>query len=821
MSSLDTSSPISPLKSRPRMWKSPNNFSMSSSKSSKNLSSLQKDKEFRARATIRKLLEDEANKNEELAEENDILSKQIKSLIALLVEKDEKITNLNKNEQNPKEKVEEFVYKLDRFIKRKLRLYVIFGFCKVFYENVRKNQLFREFSLKNKRICRIGLRFCQEGLQRIVKKSKINVRRLRKVLNKRLRIVFSEILLQKCGFRYALKFFEILQCRVRGRNCVQRLRDCWKRWVRYGKIIKNINRYNTGGKNINGIDSKYAGLLLLKSIISCQKQKYFLEIIKSLLKTSLSRSIYHTNALRLSLIQNPSTKDLSSLSNSISDLLESSNQILSHQSSYTETLSKLDSDISFLTTENSTLTNTLSSETQKLQDLSSTLESSTKHYQTLQEKASGQIKLLESFASKSSNFQSKYDQESSTLHEKIKKQQDFMKAAHTKLQQLIDKHKQMTEENDLIKNKSSTIQLTIKKIHENYAKVVEEKAKFQASENGTKNELGSLYHTSQVLEDEIATLKSQLKNLVNELGNLKEEYGNKLLIIENLQGKISEYEEYDEHLAGEIQNLEQEIEKEYETKEFKLQECQAEIQTTKDLIVKSRKDIENLKSQIKETSAKNKFYPQKPLEEYSVISKKHEESKKVLANLKNSVLTITSAIASNQKEISETKLVLRARKEDIEKKKLENSLLENKISLISINMQESRKNHKVKQKNKGELENYCKTLELQLQKLRENHVKQTSFDVEHLKGDIITMGVQAEKMEKELIYVKEEAKQRRLEVAQVKPEIENYANILAALEEKIAENEDRMLQVEVERDKIRAETKIVRSRYINLIAGLG
>ncbi|OMJ67137.1 hypothetical protein SteCoe_35787 [Stentor coeruleus] len=819
MSSLDTSSPISPLKSRPRIWKSPNNFIMSSSKSSKSISSLQKDKEIRARITIRKLLEDEANKNEELAEENEILSKQIKSLIALLVEKDEKIMDLNKNEQNPKEKIEEFVYKIDRIIKKKLRLFVAFGFCKVFHEKTRKNNLFKEFFLRNKRICRIGLRFCHEGIQRIVKKSKINVRRLNKILNKRLRIVFNDILLQKSGFNHTLKFFEILQCRIKGINCVQKLRNYWKRWIRYNKTIKSINRYNRGGITINSIDSKYAGFLLVKSVISCQKQKYFLDIRKSLLRKSFSKSNFHTNALRLSLTQNSSSKNLSTLFNSITDLFETTNQILSRQSSYTETISKLDYEITFLTTENSTLTNTLSSKTEKLQNLSSTLETSSKHYQTLQEKASDQIQLLETFTSKSSNFQSKYDQESSSLHEKIKKQQDFIKAAHTKLQQLINKQKQMTEENDLIKNQSTSIQMTIQKIHKNYAKVVEEKAKFQVSENETKNELGSLYHTSQVLENETNTLKSQLKNLISELENLKEEYGNKLLTIENLEGKISEYKEYDEHLAGEIQNLEQEIDKEYETKEFKLQECQAEIQTTKDLISKARKDMENLKSQLKEVSDKNKFYSQKPFEEYSVVTKKYEESKKVLTNLKNSVLTISSSIASNQKEISETKFAIRASKEDIEKKKLENSLLENKISLVSINMQENKKNKKVKRKNREELETYIKTLELQLQKLRENHLKQTNYDVEHLKGEIIIMGIQAEKMERELIYVKEEAAQRRLEVAQVKPEIENYANILAALEEKIAENEDRMLQVEVERDKIKAEIKIVRNRYINMIAG--
>ena len=50
-----------------------------------------------------------------------------------------------------------------------------------------------------------------------------------------------------------------------------------------------------------------------------------------------------------------------------------------------------------------------------------------------------------------------------------------------------------------------------------------------------------------------------------------------------------------------------------------------------------------------------------------------------------------------------------------------------------------------------------------------------------------------------------------MEVAQVKPEIENYRINLAAMEQKIAENELKIRETENERDKLPTEGKSLRT----------
>ena len=56
-------------------------------------------RENKGKTIIKKLLEDETNKTEELLDENEVLSKNIKALIVLLVEKDEKLKSLESSHQ--------------------------------------------------------------------------------------------------------------------------------------------------------------------------------------------------------------------------------------------------------------------------------------------------------------------------------------------------------------------------------------------------------------------------------------------------------------------------------------------------------------------------------------------------------------------------------------------------------------------------------------------------------------------------------------------------------------------------------------------------
>ena len=173
-------------------------------------------------------------------------------------------------------------------------------------------------------------------------------------------------------------------------------------------------------------------------------------------------------------------------------------------------------------------------------------------------------------------------------------------------------------------------------------------------------------------------------------------------------------------------------------------------------------------------------------------------------------------INSLQKEISELSLLTKQKKTMTEKVKTENSVLLNKIALASLNIQENQKIFNKKHKAKEELENYIQILEQQASKLSIAKTKHSSYEAETIQYEIQELRINAERLEKELAYVKEEAAQRRKEVSQVLPEINNYANILAAIEEKIAENDSKILETGIEKERIRAEAKALKARYIVL-----
>ena len=73
-------------------------------------------------------------------------------------------------------------------------------------------------------------------------------------------------------------------------------------------------------------------------------------------------------------------------------------------------------------------------------------------------------------------------------------------------------------------------------------------------------------------------------------------------------------------------------------------------------------------------------------------------------------------------------------------------------------------------------------------------------------------------LQNELEECKLEAMDSRQEVAKVCAEIENYASILEAMEEKLIEAEERVKICEQQKEEAVAEVKAVRQRYINMIS---
>ena len=746
MSKLSPSKCISPVKLKKKQYKNISKELFSSPKSSTSLPSCHNEKEQRARAAIRKLLEDEANKNEELGEENDLLEKQIKSLVRLLVEKDEKLSNL-KTSIPERHKLTDIDFTL---LNKNIKLKTLFALNRIkafiCYCSIEKNQEFiKSFTKNSKKTIAFN------GLNSII-------------TNKLNSFVLKLLLIWKYNRLPNYKIFHLIE------------------------VIKKLFR------------KKFF------SLFPKTKSKALAFSIKEIFKKQLKYSI---NAIKLNVLYsdiNISQKKIYELNNEFTLITEHTESCKSENAIYQQKLKDLLLELD----DQKKITIHLSEEITR----------SDKFYYELHEKINVNSLELSYYQNENKISSMKFNQENTNLQEKLKNQQEFLQTAHQKLQQLIDHSEKIAKENELIIQKNVYLQNNIKKIHENHSSIINEKTSLINLENNSNSELDSLINASKALEEELEVIKGKIKSSSSELNSLKNEYLEILQTIEENKNQIDKSQELEENIKAEICRFENDIENEYEVKELNINECNIEIQDIKEQYNKSREEIENLKYQIKEINSKSKTTVYKTSEEAILINKRYEENKKNLNVIKGNIFNLSSSNTNLQKELQEIKTNIKQKKELIKRKKEENAELQNELGYISKNIRESEKMNKNKQKSKEDLENYIKVLEQQVQKLQNGINRQKSHDLEQVINENEYLSMKVEKLEQELAYVNEEAGQRRQEVAQVMPEIENYAHILAAIEGKIAENENKIMKNEIDQEKFRTEINALRTRYISLISEL-
>lgn len=862
---------------RPKMRSAGTTFVAESVQVRPNLASEQKNRENRTKAAIKHLLESEAERNEELAEDNLIIEKQIKALIGLLVEKDEKIKLLQG--QKPEKRfffkfgAEDFVSALDKIQKRhsfkrfsqffvnlekldvrilKLKILgnkLIKCFSRGFNE---VNKYFRLLNMNYGVLDRIGKKRIRNYFNYFRKGRIFEAGKLENVTKAVLGL--AQILVRKSELKVIFEQWKkISKTKLQRYYCTMlqsvfrdRLRKMFFRLKKRTLEKLSLDLKEAHKNYLNNFKQKsqqHISLYALNNIVKCKRASdilFFFSVWKQHIQINTNIKLV---PLHQALIQplrkvfkafiNLSKKDnlCKSLKNILTPYIKSyfTQTILilkklkldhlrsaieeSCQSSLSlkDLNNSLVSELSELETENSSMKSKISVLLKEVQEVENSLETTEKHYSVLYQQTNFHLQQLDSYTSQTATLTSKYAEELNNLQIKAKKQQLYIETANNKLQQLIKKHELSHAENSTIITKNQTLQQSLKKMNDNYKKVLEEIKPISDS----KTDLSNLSQTLGLQEEELGSLKFKLKNESNELKNLKAQSNSKSSELEQQKLKATRLEEYLQKTIQDINRLESDLQNEAENKDFRLQELNTQIDSMKFQINKSRDEIENLRIQIKETSAKVK-YPAKLPDELQVASKALETNKNKLSALRDTVSSNTSVFSAAQREMFELKKLIQTKKEEFDKKRIENSLLENKIALAEIGVQESQKQSRFRQKSKEELENYIKTLEQQVSKLNEAIYKQNSQESMIVNNENLALAQKVEKLERELEFFNEEAAQRRMEVAQVKPEIENYQIILAAMEEKIAENESKLRETEMERDKLRAEGKILKDRFLSL-----
>ena len=846
-------------------------------------SSEQKDRETRARVAIKKLLESEAERNEDLSEDNQVIEKQIKSLILLLVEKDLKIRELKI--KRPEKKLAQKLA-LQRFvvwIRKMMKFKAKAGFLSLkgnFLSTEKDGILVRARGKRLKRLFRWTRKYLSVYMRVIKRKFDL----IERVIMSKFRIYFSLIVcsvseLRRDHFRYSARLAKLLIAK----NYSSRLLYFWFSVFKSKTVCKNSSKSKDMKKilchclrrvintkiralfnSLHLYGSKFVIQALKddhKSFLSTYKSKIQLEIYIKILdeickqnnfstasksfnkwKSRLPKSISKLNRFKTlmailihrrfhSIIQISSktylpNKLLFVFSQSLQStfkffqLLYRKNRILAYKKqiaeAYTLCLSAkekqelLESQIEKSDIESKFLHHKKSELESRLTALHNELSSTDSEIIRLKQEIDSNSKKISSLSSPALNS-SKFTQESQTLQLKISQQQDYLNLASSKLNQLIEKHEKLTQENLSIQNHCNLTQQNIEATQQKYSKIIEE----MRAKSEQKNDVQSLAQTYTLLEEELRNLLVVLKSESQESRSAKDELTLKVKHMEQMKSQIEENEEIYQETEFEINRLENELNRESETKEIQLQEIVAEISHVKEKLSKSKEEIEKLNNVIKENSGKAKSIV-KLTEDLHGLQKVYENNRKKLGGLKESSINNVLSISDLQKQIKDIDALVRAHKEENEKKRVEISFLENKIALAELTVQESQKQLQVKLKTRGELENYVKTLEQQVNRLEEACFKQNSQDLNFYNNENTALAQKAERLERELEYFNEEAAQRRREVAQVKPEIENYRIILAAMEEKIAENELKIRETEMEKERFRAETKILRDRLNSL-----
>jgi chromosome segregation ATPase len=837
----------------------------------------QKNKDSRVRVAIKKLLESEAERNEDLKEENQVIEKQIKALVLLLVEKDEKIKGLKVRKVdkrlNKKFAFQRIFYRIQGILNKKKKIAVL----RILNRREWKKLEGVRVALRNEELKKRlfwGFRVFERYF-RVFFKDLAGVQR---VLKKNLRIYFKTLIFPCKSMKISkVKNFSRLISLFQSISTRRSFLSSWFKLLKRKTLpvktesIKNIRNFlcfrlqrtvktylksiifnlKTFCENLNLHSLKTSHKSFLSSYKKNTQQDLNLQVLNFIYKKKITQKSSHflnkwkKKTLKINLksfnLQKIFSKILQKRLNfffrksskkrlptklflifsektwqifRLFQRLYRKNRILAYKKHFSESLEScisakdtfetLESKIEKSEIESRLLSHKVSEQSSELRSLESLCSENNVKLKTLKQN------LLEKHSKLETLLHSPLqNQNLSTLEKKSLQQVEYLEAASSKLHLLQEKHEKLTQENLSIENHSKVLQQSIENSSLKYTKIIEE----SKSRTDQRSDVQSLSQTSNILEEELKNLSFLIKNTSSDLKLLKEKILEKNT--ETLQQEIFNSQAREEEVLFEVNRLESELSRENEGKEKQLQEISSEITHVKEQLKFSKDDIEKLKNFLKESAGKVKNLG-KITEDLNVLKSNFESGRKKLTELKEINFLQQSNLTSLQKKSKELEFSIRSRKDDAEKRRIEISLLENKLVLSELSSQESQKQLKTHQKSKEDLETYTKTLEQQVFRLEEACSKQVSQDITFYTFENAGLSQKVERLEQELLFFNEETAQRRREVAEVKPEIENYRVILAAMEEKIAENELKLKETQLEKQRIQAETKILKERLKSL-----
>ncbi|CAG9316701.1 unnamed protein product [Blepharisma stoltei] len=813
----------------------PNFDAMLSPLSSTNFSIENVEKERKARKKIRYLLDEQAIINEQLADENEILNVQQKSLLKLLITKDKQLESLAASlsstlntSENFKEmdncETQTIIFDgIERIITRKLKSawkrFELGTWAKIkermedqlkiekmnfgamylkhiLVKNHQKNieNVWREFQKPIKTssyLPRIIIRIFEEQMKASIFKLKKNV------INRKIT--------QEKARNFGAKIYYLLQSHSYSKRSLE---HCFKKWSSkqdcsqnvkiLGKVILNLLR--------NQLRLPF-GLIYKSSIIN---------IIDNLKQENQAKYINEAETEIDTFV-----KENSELKEELKIKLDERDFLQSELDSAKQKIKEDENEIQESMIQNAQLKNQI----KKLQDVLAQLQADKSKFQTNDIEQRKQIismtsalESLEEDKEKLFGSLSQANEEIMDLRKELKTQQNEKDFFKNELDTAKQKIKEYEDERQVSVLQNAQLKGQIKKIQDMFAQLQTEKSKFQANDIEQRKQIISLSSAIENLEEDKEQLFQKLSQANEEITDLRVQINecaqSNELLSSNLQFYMKQEKEIQKHLKESEDEIESKSNLLYQ-KENDLQKLNETNQSLRNQLNQVKKEIENLQ----QNPDKNKI--KQLIKENSQLNAKIEELQK-------------SSEKRNNKEIAELKGELKKYQEISQQANHDNSLLHHELELVTNELnsiQEERNqllqvikekqtiHHQKSESQVQAMRDYCNNLEQKVQSLQTavNKSKKYENEVEELKERNESLEEKVAKLQAELEEVNEVAITSRKQIVLVTAEIENYASIFGIMEEKITETEERLKKAEHERDMAKLETQTIRQRYINKI----
>ena len=379
--------------------------------------------------------------------------------------------------------------------------------------------------------------------------------------------------------------------------------------------------------------------------------------------------------------------------------------------------------------------------------------------------------------------------------------------------------------NEIMKNENegrasalqfTQLQASYKKAQEMYTVSISDKNRLQALEMEAKKQ-------KIFLAGKIDSFSEEKEGLIEKLNNNSAESS---LITEQIHKKIREYEEFktvlhelqdrEENLIQKKRALQINLDEECDLKNSLLFHKQNEARKLKDAIATNKIQIDSLVKDLKSTANQGEMDKQaKTQEDYNNIYSKVEEISKEIRAESNKH---TSLVAYSQKLVLKKQQFLEEYKNISEL--LSNISEENNILYSQISNVETDQKRSITEDPGDSIESlseYANSLEINIKELTVNLSQ--SPECETYAHEKIKLENKIKSLQSQLNGCNEFAIKSRKDVAEAISEIENYANILVVMEEKMNETEEKLSEALREKDIALEEAATIRQQYYSLISG--